>query len=146
VSDISGFVGAVASAEVRGRVGTHAARGETWPEIIYTCSVSLSNTRMGTRPNVKVYPAVKVKMAEVHKGGWSAVTHMTADDMCAFARDLFDAAHNTGSGAARMVHDFGLGIVCLGWTPEGIKANAHRGLALFKVGGCAPHTPASIVH
>ena len=28
--------------------------------------------------------------------------------------------------------DFGLGIVCLGWTPEGLKANAHRGLALFK--------------
>lgn len=87
---------------------------------------------MGARPDVKVYPAVKVKLAEVHKGGWSAVTHMTADDMCAFARDLFDAAHNTGSGAARMVHDFGLGIVCLGWTPQGIKANAHRGLALFK--------------
>jgi hypothetical protein len=87
---------------------------------------------MGARPNVKVYPAVKVKMSEVHKGGWSTVTHMTSDDMCAFARDLFDAAHNTGSGAARMVHDFGLGIVCLGWTPEGIKANAHRGLALFK--------------
>jgi hypothetical protein len=96
---------------------------------------------MGARPNVKVYPAVRVKLAEVHKGGWSAVTHMTSDDMCAFARDLFDAAHNTGSGAARMVHDFGLGIVCLGWTPEGLKANAHRGLALFKVGGCAPHTP-----
>ena len=71
-------------------------------------------------------------MADIHKGGWSAVTHMTADDMCAFARDLFDAAHNTGSGAARMVHDFGLGIVCLGWTPDGVEANAHRGLALFK--------------
>ena len=71
-------------------------------------------------------------MAEVHKGGWSAVTHMTADDMCAFAHDLIEAAHNTGAGAARMVNDFGLGIVCLGWTPEGLKANEHRGLALFK--------------
>ena len=134
------FVGAVVPAEVHGRVGTHAARGETQAETIYTRGVPLSNT-MGARPNVKIYPAVKVKMADVHKGGWSTVTHMTADDMCAFAKDLFDAAHTTGSGAARMVHDFGLGIVCLGWTPEGLKANVHRGLALFKVGGCAPHNP-----
>ena len=87
---------------------------------------------MGTRPNVRICPAVKLRMADIHRAAWSATTHMTADDMCAFARDLFDAAHRAGLGAARMVDGMAIGITCLGWTPEGLKKHTHEGLALFK--------------
>lgn len=92
---------------------------------------------MGARPNVKVYPAKRVSVNAVDESGWSVKTHMTADDMCIFARDLLQAAHTTGDGAARIIHDFGIAIVCLGWTPEGIKQHEHKGLALFREASAA---------
>ena len=84
------------------------------------------------RPNVKAYPAKRVSVKTVDESGWAVKTHMTSDDMCLFARDLLEAAHTTGDGAARMIHDFGIAIVCLGWTPEGLKQHEHKGLALFR--------------
>ena len=87
---------------------------------------------MGARSTGQAYEAKRVDIAEVTAGGWSAVTHMTTSDMCAFARDLVDAARRPGAAAAVRVNDFGIGIVCLGWTKESVRAHEHCGLALFQ--------------
>jgi len=109
------------------------AGGETRGRTIYTDGGwTLSPEMGGGSPNVRVCPAVKVNIADVHKSVWSVTTHLTADDMCALARDLFEAARRRGTGAARIVDGLGFGFTCLGWTPEGLKKHSHEGFALFK--------------
>lgn len=78
------------------------------------------------------YQARRASLKEVTERGCGAVTHMTAPGMCAFARDLVEAAHRVGASAAVKVSDFGLGVVCAGWSNAEMKKYDRHGLALFQ--------------
>jgi hypothetical protein len=82
--------------------------------------------------DLECYHARRASLKDVTEHGCGAVTHMTAPGMCAFARDLVEAAHRVGAAAAVKVSDFGLGVVCAGWSKAEVKKCDRHGLALFQ--------------